>query len=228
LLLPLVHVLARDPEAGVVVLPSDHYVRDEGPFRDSVTRARALAEMTRSVALIGVSPDRPESDYGWIVTSPEQDASRGARVERFEEKPAAAQAEQLFRAGALWNSFVLVGSAAQLWQLAREHLPEQAALLESHAGSLDQESPAARLWQSYEQMRPADFSRRVLHHAQGLWAVKLEPCGWSDWGTADRELESLRGSTHLDRLVRRINGSTSIALHPPRRGSTTREGDEER
>lgn len=200
LLLPLMHVMAKDPDALVVIVPSDHYIRDLEPFVQTVKNAVSAARKSDSLVLVGAVPDRAESEYGWIVTQPDGDDA-GAAVNRFEEKPAAALAMQLLEAGALWNTFVMVGSAKRIWQLARQHLPGQCALFESYARAVNKPRRYEVLTGLYKRMQPADFSRDVLHRAKALRAVTLEPCGWSDWGTPDRVLDSVRGSDVYNRLV---------------------------
>ena len=113
-LLPLARVLERDPAALALVVPSDHYVRDIEPFVDSLARAERLARRNDSVVLIGAVPDRPETQYGWIVPSPGR-AGRG--VSHFHEKPGAALAKELFEGGALWNTFVMIARAEVLWSM---------------------------------------------------------------------------------------------------------------
>lgn len=225
-LLPLARVMARDPDALVVVVPSDHFVRDAAPFAESVSNAIDVARATGKLVLIGAEPDRPEREYGWIVTRPCSETQTAA-VARFEEKPPEAVAQELFVAGALWNTFVMVGSATCLWRLAARHLPVQAAMLEEYAATIDTPDEKHCLSHVYSRMPLADFSRDVLREANGLHAVTLEPCGWSDWGTPERVLDSLRGSRDYDHLVQRLDRGRRLPAPSqsstwPRAGATTR------
>jgi mannose-1-phosphate guanylyltransferase len=61
-LLPLAHVLKAEPEARVVVTPSDHYIAGPEGFNDAIAAATAADSLT----LVGVDPDYSETDYGWI------------------------------------------------------------------------------------------------------------------------------------------------------------------
>jgi mannose-1-phosphate guanylyltransferase len=210
-LLPLARVIARDPEALVVILPSDHYVRDEAAFERSIAQAIETACAQDSVVLIGAVPDSAETQYGWIAG----DAAAGAghRVIRgFWEKPAAERARGLLAAGALWNTFVMVGSARRFWQLARTHLPEQTQRLEAYIRALDTSGEQRALEQAYAAMPHADFSADLLQRARGLCAVPLEACGWSDWGTPERVLESLRDDRAFHQLQRRLEAAERRAV----------------
>ncbi|HVZ34869.1 MAG TPA: sugar phosphate nucleotidyltransferase, partial [Polyangiaceae bacterium] len=182
----------RDPEALVVVLPSDHYVRDEAAFERSVRRALAAARQENAVVLVGAVPDSAETQYGWIVASKGGDG-RERRIRRFLEKPRAERARWLFSSGALWNTFVMVGSAARFWQLARLHLPAQAQHFDAYIPAVDTRDEQRLLERVYATLPSADFSTDLLQRAEDLCVVPLEPCGWSDWGTPERVLLSLRG-----------------------------------
>jgi mannose-1-phosphate guanylyltransferase len=200
ILLPLAHVIAADPEAKVVILPSDHFVRDEAPFRDTIRRARARAEASDSLVLIGAEPDFADPQYGWIVPRKDKGVTY---VDCFEEKPSQSAAQRLLDKGALWNTFVLVASARHLWSLGSTHLHEQSQALEIcvREHSVQQQD---LLEEIYATMPAGDFSRDVLEHAHGLEMVSLPECGWSDWGTPERVLASLRGTSEFARLSERL------------------------
>lgn len=205
LLLPLSRVLARDPEAVVVVVPSDHYVKDDEAFVESIRRAVAVACAEDTVVLVAAVPDAPETQYGWVVTS--ADDFGGLQVADFVEKPPLATANELFRAGALWSTFIMVGPARHFEALSREHLPEQAALFEAYRNSLGTPGEERSLVALYETMPPADFSKDVLEKSNALRVVPLLPCGWSDWGTPERVLASLRGTEDFRILCDRLEKS---------------------
>ena len=68
ILLPLLRILERDPDATVVLLPADHYLRDEEVMARSLRRAADLAQADRgSIYLLGVEPDEPDTELGYIV-----------------------------------------------------------------------------------------------------------------------------------------------------------------
>jgi mannose-1-phosphate guanylyltransferase len=205
ILLPLSRIVARDPGAIVAIVPSDHYVHDEESFIESVRRAEAVAREENAVVLVAAMPDGPETQYGWIVTEP--GAGSASRISGFVEKPAAEIANELFVAGALWNTFIMVGPAHLLQELGRQHLPTQSALFAMYRSSLGTPSESEVLANLYESMSPADFSRDVLERARALRVVPLAPCGWSDWGTPERVLKTLRGTRDYDVLIERLEAA---------------------
>jgi mannose-1-phosphate guanylyltransferase len=206
ILLPLLRVLARDRNAHVVILPSDHYVTDAASFVDSVKQAVGAARPSASVVIVGAVPERAEPQYGWIV--PSRDSASGRLVvSGFREKPLQKVAERLFRQGALWNTFIMAGAAAQFFRLMEAHLPELTSRFKHYRRSIGTAWESRVLARTYSRLTPADFSRDVLEKAEGLGTIPLAPCGWSDWGTPDRVLDSLRGTPVFDVLVGRLRSS---------------------
>jgi mannose-1-phosphate guanylyltransferase len=202
LLLPMARILARDPEARVVVLPSDHYVRDEAPFERSIRLA--LTTSDAQVALVGAVPDHAETQYGWIVTGRPPEAGPGSVVNHFCEKPPAALAERLLRQGALWNTFIMAGTVRHFWQLGDQHIPTATFLFETYREAVGTPNESLVLRQLYGIMPASDFSRDVLQKASGLRVVPLDDCGWSDWGTPERVLDSLRHHDEFAVLSHRL------------------------
>lgn len=215
-LLPLAYVIRRDPDARVVIAPSDHH------FSRPVTFLRVVADAAdrgTSLILVAVPADRAEREYGWIEPGAAFDGPV-RHIRRFVEKPGLAEATELLRRGALWNTFVIVAHAVSLWRTAERHLPVQAALIEScmdlSAGTNGQ------LRSAYEVMDDANFSRAVLEHERGIGVVCAEACGFSDWGSPQRVFESLRGTQEGAVLEQRLTNHPMKSMvyvgHPPSSG----------
>jgi mannose-1-phosphate guanylyltransferase len=187
-LMPLLRILARDPEARIVLLPSDHFVADEEVLARSMREA--LAEVDRrpeNVVLLGIVPDEPDGEFGWIIPS-----GRGEggirRVRRFVEKPSRSVAAELMGQGGVWNSFILAATGKTLLELFDAKLPDAVTEL---WGAIDLGlGPAPRpdaLAEAYERLDSHDFCRDVLEGCEDRLSVLPVPsCGWSDLGTPDR------------------------------------------
>jgi hypothetical protein len=92
ILLPLLKILARDRLARIVVLPSEHFVRDEAGLARSLRLAASLTETPESnLVLLGIGPDHPNPEFGYIVPG-RPDRHGTFRVQRFVEKPDGATA----------------------------------------------------------------------------------------------------------------------------------------
>lgn len=110
-------VARRNPEAVIIVLPSDHLLEDSDVWRETVRAAMVAAEQGDLVTL-GLVPTTPEIGYGYIKSGEPcelGDAPQVCRVERFVEKPDRASAERfLGEGGYLWNAGMLVAKASRV------------------------------------------------------------------------------------------------------------------
>ncbi|MCI0587773.1 MAG: NTP transferase domain-containing protein [Planctomycetes bacterium] len=215
LLFPLSRILVRDPDARVVFFPADHHVRHAGPFLDAVGDAVGSADLAPSgVALLGVEPEEPETEYGWILPGEglvPGGASPSRAVRGFVEKPGRDAAVRLQREGALWNTFVSAGRGVAFWELALRFLPDQAAAFTAHLDRTGGSDVRAELEALYGRMNPANFSRAVLERAEGLAVQPVVGSGWRDWGSPDRVFRSLAGTPALRRLLDRLSRRSETA-----------------
>ena len=193
LLLPLLHVLRRDPDAVVAVLPADHYVREEDVLAGSIRRALEYARADRRhVYLLGLEPERFDSELGYIV--PDREVAPGAAaVRRFVEKPSLALSSELVGHGALWNAFILAASAGALLELYRHR---QAGLAGSMAAAVDGDPLSPRVLSAvhhlYRTLPMLDFSKDVMEGQEDrLRVIRVPNCGWNDLGTPQRVAETL-------------------------------------
>jgi mannose-1-phosphate guanylyltransferase len=187
-LLPLLRVLRRNRDAVVAILPADQYVADEATLACSLAHAVSVVERGRRVVLLGMAPQGPDPDYGWIVAGEsEEDGTR--RIISFVEKPGARTARDLYRSGASVSSLIVVARGRALLALFQSATPSLLAALARVPG--EDEAPsvpeAAALERAYEALPPADFSRDVLQRsAPQLRLLAVPPCGWIDLGTPER------------------------------------------
>jgi mannose-1-phosphate guanylyltransferase len=209
-LLPLLHVLRRDPQADVALIPSDHDFRAPIILRRALASAQGQAhEVGSGVVLLGAAAENPACDLGWIVTQAREGAG-AQRILRFVEKPKQPLANRLYRQGALWNTMLAVVRGEALWNLACNHLPVQVERFNSYSDSIGTPFVQQRLEQIYEGMPSADFSRDLIGAARGLYATSMDGAGWSDCGTPER-LASAFGSD--DALVGNSPSSHVVATN---------------
>lgn len=190
-LLPLLDVVQRDPEARVAILPADHAVEDEDVLHGALHRAFHLVDQGRRLVLLGMTPDLADPNYGWIVSG-NADADGSRPVLSFREKPDAALARKLYLGGAHWSSFMLVARARALLSIYRRSAPRLVRSLARVSGtgfstSASCDSVPGPLEHIYSRLPSMDFSRDLLEQATPeLRMLAVPPCGWTDLGTPDR------------------------------------------
>jgi len=187
-LLPLLWITQHDREATVVILPSDHHVESEETLNDSLSGAvSAVVRSDTPVVLLGIQPEGPEEEYGWIVPCPGSE-SCPCRVASFREKPDASTAACLLNQGGLLNSFIVVADSRCLLTLYRTELPLLCRPFERlNADRSGKPWEQEDLFDLYRSIPCTDFSRDILEGAADrLWVYPVPPCGWSDLGTPRR------------------------------------------
>lgn len=211
ILLPLLHILDRDPDARLLVLPSDHYIRREAVLRANIRRAvYGLDTLEREIVLLGIAPDEPDAELGYIQPA---GGNRGSfqQVARFVEKPALPLATQLQREGGVWNSFIMAGRAQAFLDIYATRFPEVVMAMVG-AMKADAEGWASGgLRDLYDDLADIDFSRHVITGFESrLRLLAVPACGWSDLGTPERVARTL---TRLPRTGRRPGGDAFMPAY---------------
>lgn len=179
----LLKIQGRHSKARIVMFPSDHYVGDDERFRAYIRRASdAIAARPDELALLGIEPDHPSPDYGYVVPGPPlAGADALHRVIAFREKPTLALARRLIRDGGLWNSFVMAYRTDRVLALVARERP---AAYRALTGAVDD---PVKLEQYYAETEPWNFSADFLTQiARHLIVVPARHTGWSDWGRSAR------------------------------------------
>jgi len=177
---------AEDPEALLLVLPSDASIGDRSAFLAGVERAAAAAR-TGALVTFGVTPDRPETGYGYIRRGAAWPGIEGCfAVAEFVEKPDAARAQKMLKAGDYaWNSgMFLLPAKLYLEELARQ----DAAMIETCRRALAQAKRDLDFLRleaaAFTAVRSISIDSAVMEHTKAAAVVPVD-IGWSDVGSFD-------------------------------------------
>jgi mannose-1-phosphate guanylyltransferase len=206
-LLPLAHVLANDPGAKVVILPSDHHVDREAPFRGAIRRAVMATDFASSrTALVGAVAESAATDLGWIDCASNDFplTVRAWRVKAFVEKPDATTALELLRKGALWNTMITASRGQALWDMADRHIPGVSWFFRTYREIIGQRGANDFLRGIYPDLPVTDFCRDILQSADGLVVTPMIDAGWSDCGTPKRLFRAMETTLEGTRLLARL------------------------
>lgn len=176
----------HDPEAIMLVAPSDHVIPDHAVFKDAVARGLPLLADGRLVTF-GITPDRPETGYGYLELAGQPDAT-GAPLPLacFVEKPDAEKAAGMLAAGNyLWNAGIFLFRVGDLLAAFRSHAPDLmapvAAAVAQGRTDLGFLRLAAEPWQD---VRDISIDYAVMEKADNLSVVPFTG-EWSDLGGWD-------------------------------------------
>jgi mannose-1-phosphate guanylyltransferase len=176
-------IARRDPEAVVMVLPSDHHIEDEVEFRRVLSLALASAA-GGTITTVGIKPTRPETGYGYIEAGPER-APGVQAVSRFVEKPDLPTAEGYVKSGKYyWNSGMFFFRAADMLRAVEQHLPAVHAALQVIAEGA-KKGPEAELEatrRAFASMPSISIDHGIMEKLSEL-SVVPGSFGWSDLGS---------------------------------------------
>lgn len=176
------HIRAMDPQASIIVTPSDHLITRERDFEESVLRGFEFVESHDALLTLGIRPTRPETGYGYIQIGEDVDGNIH-KVKTFTEKPDLELAKTFLKTGEFfWNSGIFLWTAEAIVKGLNECAPDVAAVFERGRGLYG--TPAER--QFVEQNFPGCVSisidYAVMERAHNVY-VETVTFGWSDLGT---------------------------------------------
>jgi len=174
----------RDPEAILLVLPSDHVLPDTAAFSAHVAAMAAQARMGR-IALLGVTPTAASSAYGYVLAEP---AAVGPRVvSKFVEKPETGRAARMIAEGWLWNAGVFCLRADVLIEEMRRHAPAVLAAVAEAVARHRRVGRTLLLDPVFGQAPCVSFDVSVMEHTDRA-VVEPAALAWADLGAWDAVL----------------------------------------
>lgn len=180
--LAALHMLARDADAVLLVLPADHLIRDEAAFRSAVQAGLAQAHVGALVTF-GIAPTHAETGYGYIRIG--QALEDGAhRIAAFVEKPDAPRAREYLESGEyVWNSGMFLFRAQACVDALAEHAPAILEAARQALGNACSDLDFTRVDAEAFAASPSDsIDYAVMEHVTDAVVVPVD-CGWSDVGS---------------------------------------------
>lgn len=182
---------AFDPEAVVAILPADHVVRKRDAFRSVLVAATAAAEAGWIVTL-GITPDRPDTGFGYIEAGERLDIAAPLpvhRVKRFVEKPRREAAERMLESGGhYWNAGMFVWRVATVIAAYRAHLPKTARAIDALVEAIGSPRYETVLGEVWEETDRTTIDYGIAERAKNVAVVPAD-IGWQDVGNWARLAE---------------------------------------
>ncbi len=206
---PAVGVIAtliarRDPDAIIVVLPSDHMITREDKFRDVLQAAGQVAAEGPNVVTIGIRPTGPETGYGYIEMAEDCRYVDGIAVHTvlgFKEKPSIKQAEDYVSSWQyVWNSGMFVWSVKTIMDLYRDHAPDIYKLLVKFDGAVGTSDEKKVLGEVYDAFPSISVDYAIMEHATNIKVIPSS-FGWSDLGSWSSLYDITEADAHGNAVV---------------------------
>ena len=175
-------IMREDPEANIVVTPSDAIVLKTELFSEIISKALEFTASTSSIVTVGIHPDRPETGYGYICSSSKEECNV-VKVNEFREKPDRETAERYLAAGNyFWNAGIFVWSVSTIVDQMRRHAPQIAGMMDKIAGTFGTEEEKAALAEFFPQCDKISIDYAVMEKSDSIYVISAD-LGWSDLGS---------------------------------------------
>lgn len=160
----------------IIVVPSDHLIKDNEKFLSTVQKGKKLAQ-DGSIVTFGIKPNYPETGYGYINTSKE--IGNGYKVKEFVEKPDFETAQKYLQEGTFyWNSGIFMFKASTLLNEAIKHAPDIAKVSEEFDFTENNQIPFV----NFDKMPNISIDYAIMEKSDKIALVKLES-DWNDLGS---------------------------------------------
>lgn len=178
-----VHIAKKYGDAVMMVLPSDHLIKYNSIFLSTLEDACAVAEQGTNLVTLGITPDCPETGYGYIKFLPDKTRGRAFEVERFVEKPDLETAKAyLATEQYLWNSGMFIWKVSTILENLEQYLPETYQGLLRIADAIGTEQAQQVLEQEFHAFRSESIDYGVMEKAENIYVLSGS-FGWDDVGS---------------------------------------------
>lgn len=179
-------IKSQDPNANIVVTPSDHMVTDVITFQKVIQGALDFTSESDAIVTLGMTPTRPETGYGYIqadFASPSMKNKNIFAVDKFREKPDLATAKEYVKQKEfLWNAGIFVWKAETIVQSIRIYQPEMAEIFDGLVPVYGTEEEQRRIDEEFPKCNNISIDYAVLEPAEEKFVYPAS-FGWSDVGT---------------------------------------------
>lgn len=176
------HIKAIDPDAVVLVAPSDHLILREDEFRRCIDEGFEFVARHDKLLTLGITPNRPETGYGYIQVG-EPYEKEICSVKTFVEKPNYEMACVLLESGEFyWNSGMFLWSVNSITRALERYLPNVSSLFEQISDRMCTPDEKAAVDEAYNLCPVISIDFGVMEKADNV-CVMCADFGWSDIGT---------------------------------------------
>ena len=178
-----VHIAKKNEDAVMIVLPSDHLIKNNEVFADTFKKACDVAEAGSNLVTVGITPNYPETGYGYINYNKDSKNGDSFAVEGFVEKPDLETAKSYLAAGTyLWNSGMFVWKVSTILDCFKAFMPstyEGLLKIKEAIGTADEEEVLLKEFPNLES-QSVDYG--IMEKASNIYTFPGD-FGWDDVGS---------------------------------------------
>lgn len=174
-----------NPDAKMVVAPSDHLIMNEQKFKSIIDIALNQAGAEDCLVTLGIKPNRPDTGYGYIQFHQDGDIIAGQvkKVKQFTEKPNLEMAKIFLTSGDYyWNSGIFIWSAKSVINALNKFKPELNSLFSCESGKYNSDQEQSFVDEAFNKCEDVSIDYAIMENAKNVYVV-LANFDWSDLGT---------------------------------------------
>ena len=205
-------ILQINPNANVIVAPSDHIILKEDAFIEVITAALKATEKNDWLLTLGIQPSRPDTGYGYIQFNDQITYAEDARINKvktFTEKPVLEMAKSFIQSGDfLWNAGIFVWSLKSIMKAFEMYLPEVDSIFKEGMQYYNTKNEENFIKNAYTICKNISIDYGVMEKANNVF-VHCTDFGWSDLGTWN----SVYSISSKDDNQNVVNGNKAVLYH---------------
>lgn len=178
-----VHIAKKYEDAVMMVLPSDHLIKYNQMFLNALKDGCSIAEKGKNLVTIGITPDYPETGYGYIKFLPQQADGNAYAVDRFVEKPDMETAKEYLESEEyLWNSGMFIWKVSTILDNMKSMLPDLHQGLLNIAEAIGTDKQEMVLEKVFPELESVSIDYGVMEKAENIFILP-GVFGWDDVGS---------------------------------------------
>lgn len=178
-----IHVASKYPDALMMVLPSDHLIKNNQLFSETLSEACDIASEGKNLVTLGITPNYPETGYGYIQINNALQKGSAHGVNRFVEKPDLELAKQYVQSGEyFWNSGMFIWKISSILDNMKLYLPEMYDKLMQLKSSVGTPTESETLNQIFPTFESISIDYGIMEKASDIYILPGN-FGWDDVGS---------------------------------------------
>lgn len=173
---------ALNPQANIVVAPSDHFILYEDVFITKVKQALDFTNNNEALVTLGIAPTRPDTGYGYIKYKAEE-IGGVHKVAQFKEKPTLEKAKEfLVEGNYVWNAGIFIWKVGSIINALKKHASEIHELFDKGMAKYNTALERSFIDMHYPNSPNISIDYAIMEQADNVYTIPAE-FGWSDLGT---------------------------------------------
>lgn len=176
-------IVHLDPQASVVVSPSDHLILNEKIFSDCIEKSLNFVENRNILLTLGITPNRPDTGYGYIQFDDSSNENGIYKVKTFTEKPPLEIAKQFVKSGEfLWNAGIFIWNVKSILEAFDRYLPDVSDCFRFNENIYFSSAEQEAIAKAYANCTSVSIDYGIMEKADNVYVLPGN-FGWSDIGT---------------------------------------------